>query len=118
MDRDGVISDMVFGVNGGDWLVELDGGCIVIVVDVGVGIIPVLVICDLDDVRRSCGVHRRHFNYIRCCSTVGRSSIRPERTLDSFFNTKSLWNEQTLAGKLGGFFVSTGTQGGGHKTTL
>ncbi|KAB2598595.1 hypothetical protein D8674_001515 [Pyrus ussuriensis x Pyrus communis] len=39
VDRDGVVSDLVvvvFGVDGRDWLVELgDGGCIVVVVDVG-----------------------------------------------------------------------------------
>ncbi|KAK8717547.1 hypothetical protein V6N13_044810 [Hibiscus sabdariffa] len=31
--------------------------------------------------------------------------------------TGQLWREQTLAGKPGGFFVSTGTQGGGQETT-
>ncbi|KAK8674047.1 hypothetical protein V6N13_112349 [Hibiscus sabdariffa] len=32
-------------------------------------------------------------------------------------STGQLWREQTLAGKPGGFFVSTGTQGGGQETT-
>ncbi|KAM1205638.1 hypothetical protein ACFX2I_006438 [Malus domestica] len=62
LDRDGVVFDLVFvvlGVDGGDWLVELGGGCIVVVIEVGVRIASVLVIYDLDDVRRSCGVHRR-----------------------------------------------------------
>ncbi|XP_068343965.1 probable NAD(P)H dehydrogenase (quinone) FQR1-like 2 [Pyrus communis] len=35
-----------------------------------------------------------------------------------FDSTGQLWKEQTLAGKPGGFFVSTGTQGGGQETTL
>ncbi|XVE87265.1 hypothetical protein DITRI_Ditri18aG0102900 [Diplodiscus trichospermus] len=34
-----------------------------------------------------------------------------------FDSTGQLWNEQTLAGKPAGFFVSTGTQGGGQETT-
>lgn len=34
-----------------------------------------------------------------------------------FDSTGSLWNEQKLAGKPAGFFVSTGTQGGGQETT-
>ncbi|KAK4752112.1 hypothetical protein SAY87_020910 [Trapa incisa] len=36
----------------------------------------------------------------------------------SFFDgTESVWAEQRLAGKPAGFFVSTGTQGGGQETT-
>ncbi|KAM1866174.1 hypothetical protein ACFX13_009052 [Malus domestica] len=35
-----------------------------------------------------------------------------------FYSTRQLWNEQTLARKPGGFFVSTGTQGGNQETTL
>uniref|UniRef100_A0A0A9DN00 NAD(P)H dehydrogenase (quinone) n=1 Tax=Arundo donax TaxID=35708 RepID=A0A0A9DN00_ARUDO len=34
-----------------------------------------------------------------------------------FDSTGSLWEEQRLAGKPAGFFVSTGTQGGGQETT-
>ncbi|KAJ0252297.1 NAD(P)H dehydrogenase [Hirschfeldia incana] len=34
-----------------------------------------------------------------------------------FDSTGGLWKEQTLAGKPAGFFVSTGTQGGGQETT-
>ena len=34
-----------------------------------------------------------------------------------FDSTGSLWEKQGLAGKPGGFFVSTGTQGGGQETT-
>ncbi|KAF8405178.1 hypothetical protein HHK36_010078 [Tetracentron sinense] len=34
-----------------------------------------------------------------------------------FDSTGQLWNEQKLAGKPAGFFVSTGTQGGGQETT-
>ena len=34
-----------------------------------------------------------------------------------FDSTGSLWQEQKLAGKPAGFFVSTGTQGGGQETT-
>ncbi|KAG2243986.1 hypothetical protein Bca4012_022336 [Brassica carinata] len=34
-----------------------------------------------------------------------------------FDSTGGLWREQTLAGKPAGFFVSTGTQGGGQETT-
>lgn len=34
-----------------------------------------------------------------------------------FDSTGQLWKEQTLAGKPAGFFVSTGTQGGGQETT-
>ncbi|KAE8703806.1 putative NAD(P)H dehydrogenase (quinone) FQR1-like 2 [Hibiscus syriacus] len=34
-----------------------------------------------------------------------------------FDSTGQLWREQTLAGKPAGFFVSTGTQGGGQETT-
>ncbi|KAJ4913896.1 putative NAD(P)H dehydrogenase (quinone) FQR1-like 2 [Raphanus sativus] len=34
-----------------------------------------------------------------------------------FDSTGRLWKEQTLAGKPAGFFVSTGTQGGGQETT-
>lgn len=34
-----------------------------------------------------------------------------------FDSTGKLWNEQKLAGKPAGFFVSTGTQGGGQETT-
>ncbi|VYS65112.1 unnamed protein product [Arabidopsis thaliana] len=34
-----------------------------------------------------------------------------------FDSTGSLWKEQSLAGKPAGFFVSTGTQGGGQETT-
>lgn len=34
-----------------------------------------------------------------------------------FDSTGQLWREQKLAGKPGGFFVSTGTQGGGQETT-
>ncbi|KAF7828823.1 putative NAD(P)H dehydrogenase (quinone) FQR1-like 2 [Senna tora] len=34
-----------------------------------------------------------------------------------FDSTGQLWKEQKLAGKPGGFFVSTGTQGGGQETT-
>uniref|UniRef100_A0ACD5U5P4 Uncharacterized protein n=4 Tax=Avena sativa TaxID=4498 RepID=A0ACD5U5P4_AVESA len=34
-----------------------------------------------------------------------------------FDSTGSLWEKQRLAGKPGGFFVSTGTQGGGQETT-
>eukprot|EP00253_Pinus_taeda_P000207 PITA_00207 len=34
-----------------------------------------------------------------------------------FDSTGNLWREQTLAGKPAGFFVSTGTQGGGQETT-
>ncbi|KMZ66714.1 NAD(P)H dehydrogenase (quinone) [Zostera marina] len=34
-----------------------------------------------------------------------------------FDSTGFLWREQTLAGKPAGFFVSTGTQGGGQETT-
>ncbi|KAF5188100.1 NAD(P)H dehydrogenase (Quinone) [Thalictrum thalictroides] len=38
--------------------------------------------------------------------------------MKSFFDsTGGLWNEQSLAGKPAGFFVSTGTQGGGQETT-
>ncbi|KAF9612421.1 hypothetical protein IFM89_039454 [Coptis chinensis] len=38
--------------------------------------------------------------------------------MKSFFDsTGQLWKEQKLAGKPGGFFVSTGTQGGGQETT-
>ncbi|KAJ4967407.1 hypothetical protein NE237_019256 [Protea cynaroides] len=38
--------------------------------------------------------------------------------MKSFFDsTGQLWKEQTLAGKAAGFFVSTGTQGGGQETT-
>ncbi|CAN0862018.1 Probable NAD(P)H dehydrogenase (quinone) FQR1-like 2 [Linum grandiflorum] len=38
--------------------------------------------------------------------------------MQSFFDsTGQLWNEQKLAGKPAGFFVSTGTQGGGQETT-
>lgn len=35
-----------------------------------------------------------------------------------FDSTGQLWREQKLAGKPAGFFVSTGTQGGGQETTL
>jgi len=34
-----------------------------------------------------------------------------------FDSTGSLWEAQKLAGKPAGFFVSTGTQGGGQETT-
>lgn len=34
-----------------------------------------------------------------------------------FDSTGQLWREQRLAGKPAGFFVSTGTQGGGQETT-
>lgn len=34
-----------------------------------------------------------------------------------FDSTGQLWREQKLAGKPAGFFVSTGTQGGGQETT-
>lgn len=34
-----------------------------------------------------------------------------------FDSTGQLWNNQSLAGKPAGFFVSTGTQGGGQETT-
>lgn len=34
-----------------------------------------------------------------------------------FDSTGGLWKEQSLAGKPAGFFVSTGTQGGGQETT-
>ncbi|XP_047961940.1 probable NAD(P)H dehydrogenase (quinone) FQR1-like 3 [Salvia hispanica] len=34
-----------------------------------------------------------------------------------FDSTTQLWKEQKLAGKPAGFFVSTGTQGGGQETT-
>eukprot|EP01018_Ginkgo_biloba_P033214 Gb_05511 [translate_table: standard] len=34
-----------------------------------------------------------------------------------FDSTGQLWKEQSLAGKPGAFFVSTGTQGGGQETT-
>jgi NAD(P)H dehydrogenase (quinone) len=34
-----------------------------------------------------------------------------------FDSTGKLWEEQRLAGKPAGFFVSTGTQGGGQETT-
>ncbi|CAK9150725.1 unnamed protein product [Ilex paraguariensis] len=34
-----------------------------------------------------------------------------------FDSTGQLWKEQSLAGKPAGFFVSTGTQGGGQETT-
>ncbi|XP_022752123.1 probable NAD(P)H dehydrogenase (quinone) FQR1-like 2 [Durio zibethinus] len=34
-----------------------------------------------------------------------------------FDSTGQLWKERTLAGKPAGFFVSTGTQGGGQETT-
>ena len=34
-----------------------------------------------------------------------------------FDSTGQLWKEQKLAGKPAGFFVSTGTQGGGQETT-
>jgi len=34
-----------------------------------------------------------------------------------FDSTGNLWKEQKLAGKPAGFFVSTGTQGGGQETT-
>lgn len=34
-----------------------------------------------------------------------------------FDSTGHLWKEQKLAGKPAGFFVSTGTQGGGQETT-
>lgn len=34
-----------------------------------------------------------------------------------FDSTGQLWKEQRLAGKPAGFFVSTGTQGGGQETT-
>ncbi|XP_010254934.1 PREDICTED: probable NAD(P)H dehydrogenase (quinone) FQR1-like 2 isoform X2 [Nelumbo nucifera] len=34
-----------------------------------------------------------------------------------FDSTEQLWKEQKLAGKPAGFFVSTGTQGGGQETT-
>ncbi|EEF37230.1 probable NAD(P)H dehydrogenase (quinone) FQR1-like 2 [Ricinus communis] len=38
--------------------------------------------------------------------------------MKSFFDsTGQLWEEQKLAGKPAGFFVSTGTQGGGQETT-
>lgn len=38
--------------------------------------------------------------------------------MKAFFDTTGqLWNEQKLAGKPAGFFVSTGTQGGGQETT-
>ncbi|KAL5704843.1 NAD(P)H dehydrogenase (quinone) [Ranunculus cassubicifolius] len=38
--------------------------------------------------------------------------------MKSFFDsTGGLWKEQKLAGKPAGFFVSTGTQGGGQETT-
>ncbi|KAJ9128624.1 hypothetical protein P3X46_034681 [Hevea brasiliensis] len=38
--------------------------------------------------------------------------------MKSFFDsTGQLWKEQKLAGKPAGFFVSTGTQGGGQETT-
>ncbi|KDP31800.1 hypothetical protein JCGZ_12261 [Jatropha curcas] len=38
--------------------------------------------------------------------------------MKSFFDsTGQLWQEQKLAGKPAGFFVSTGTQGGGQETT-
>lgn len=38
--------------------------------------------------------------------------------MKSFFDsTGGLWREQKLAGKPAGFFVSTGTQGGGQETT-
>ncbi|XP_030524049.1 probable NAD(P)H dehydrogenase (quinone) FQR1-like 2 [Rhodamnia argentea] len=38
--------------------------------------------------------------------------------MKAFFDaTGQLWQEQRLAGKPGGFFVSTGTQGGGQETT-
>lgn len=35
-----------------------------------------------------------------------------------FDSTGKLWREQSLAGKPAGFFVSTGTQGGGQETTV
>lgn len=34
-----------------------------------------------------------------------------------FDSTGNLWKEQKLAGKPGGFFVSTASQGGGQETT-
>ncbi|PKI60897.1 hypothetical protein CRG98_018722 [Punica granatum] len=34
-----------------------------------------------------------------------------------FDSTGQLWREQKLAGKPAGFFISTGTQGGGQETT-
>jgi NAD(P)H dehydrogenase (quinone) len=38
--------------------------------------------------------------------------------MNAFFDsTGKLWEEQRLAGKPAGFFVSTGTQGGGQETT-
>lgn len=38
--------------------------------------------------------------------------------MKAFFDTTGqLWKEQSLAGKPAGFFVSTGTQGGGQETT-
>ena len=38
--------------------------------------------------------------------------------MKAFFDTTGqLWNEQKLAGKPAGFFISTGTQGGGQETT-
>lgn len=38
--------------------------------------------------------------------------------MQAFFDsTGKLWTEQKLAGKPAGFFVSTGTQGGGQETT-
>lgn len=38
--------------------------------------------------------------------------------MQAFFDsTSQLWGEQKLAGKPAGFFVSTGTQGGGQETT-
>lgn len=38
--------------------------------------------------------------------------------MKAFFDTTGqLWREQKLAGKPAGFFVSTGTQGGGQETT-
>ncbi|XWS33729.1 hypothetical protein CRYUN_Cryun22dG0108500 [Craigia yunnanensis] len=38
--------------------------------------------------------------------------------MKAFFDSSGqLWKEQTLAGKPAGFFVSTGTQGGGQETT-
>ncbi|CAN7069097.1 unnamed protein product [Brassica oleracea var. botrytis] len=45
------------------------------------------------------------------------SSIRLLSRISFFDSMGQLWKEQTVAGKPAGFFVSTGTQGGGQETT-
>ncbi|XP_013616733.1 PREDICTED: probable NAD(P)H dehydrogenase (quinone) FQR1-like 2, partial [Brassica oleracea var. oleracea] len=45
------------------------------------------------------------------------SSIRLLSRISFFDSTGQMWKEQTVTGKPAGFFVSTGTQGGGQETT-